>query len=88
MFGNKSMYSFFDYFFLVRRGETIFNFTVKRIVRELTKNFLLVEVGASNDYRAAFVAGFDGNVFAFRKIQKCEPFIGFEVGTSTRSAAL
>ena len=42
------MYGFFDYF-LVLRGEVFFNFTVKRIVGELPKSFLLVEVGAPND---------------------------------------
>ena len=35
------MYSFFEYF-LVRNGEVFFNFTVKRIVRELPKSFLSV----------------------------------------------
>ena len=45
------MYGLFDYF-LVRRGEIFFNFAVKRIVGELSIGFLLVEVGAPNDYRA------------------------------------
>ena len=54
--------------FLVRRGEVFFNFAVKRIVGELSKSFLLVEVGAPNDYRATFVGRFDGNVFAFTKV--------------------
>ena len=42
------MYGDFDYF-LVRRGKVFFNFAVKRIVGELSKGFLLVEVGAPND---------------------------------------
>ena len=57
------MYGVFDYFW-VRRGEVFFNFAVKGIVGELSKNFLLVEVGAPNDYRATFVGRFDSNVFA------------------------
>ena len=63
------MYGFFDYF-LVRRGKVVFNFAVKLkgIVGELSKSFLLVEVGAPNDYRATFVGRFDGNVFAFTKV--------------------
>ena len=61
------MYVFFDYF-LVRRGEVFFNFAVKGIVGELSKSFLLVEVGAPNDYRATFVGRFDGNFFAFTKV--------------------
>ena len=44
-----------------------FNFVVKGIVGELSKSFLLLEVGAPNDYRATFVGRFDGNVFAFGK---------------------
>ena len=76
------MYGFFDDV-LVRRGEILFDFTVKRIVGELPKSFLLVDVGAPNDYRAAFVGRFDSNVFAFTKVQKCGSFIGFEVGRST-----
>ena len=42
-----------------------FHFTAKRIVGELSKSFLLVEVGAPNDYRATFVGRFDGNVLGF-----------------------
>ena len=61
------MYGFFDYF-LVRRGEVFFNFAVKGIVGELSKSFLLVEVGAPNDHRATIVGRFDGNVFAFTKV--------------------
>ena len=61
------MYGFFDYF-LVRRGEVFFNFALKGIVGELSKSFLLVEVGAPNDYRATFVGRFDSNVFAFTKV--------------------
>ena len=61
------MYGFFDYF-LVRRGEILFNFAVKRFVGELSKSFLLVKVGAPNDYCATFVGRFDSNVFAFTKI--------------------
>ena len=86
MFGNKVMYSFFDY--LVRRCEVFLNFTVKRIVGELPKSFLLLEVGAPNDYRAAFVGHFDSNAFAFTEVQKCGPFSGFEVGRSTFSIEL
>ena len=52
MFGNKAMYGFFDYF-LVRRGEILFNFAVKRNVGELSKSFLLVKVGAPNDLATA-----------------------------------
>ena len=52
------MYGFFDYF-LVRGGDILFNFAVKRIVGELSKSFLLVKVGAPNDYRATFVGRFD-----------------------------
>ena len=63
------MHGFFDNF-LLQRGEVIFNFTVQRFVGELTKIFLLVEVGAPNDYRVAFVGCYDSNVFAFSKIQK------------------
>ena len=79
MFGNKVMYGFFDYF-LLRSGEVFLDFTVKTIVGELPNSILLVEVGAPNDFRAAFVAGFDSNVFAFTKVQKCGTFIGFEFG--------
>ena len=61
------MYGFSDYF-LVRRGEILFNFAVKRFVGELSKSFLLVKVGAPNDYRATFVGRFDSNVFAFTKV--------------------
>ena len=56
------MYGFFDYF-LVRRGEILFNFAVKRFVGELSKSFLYVKVGAPNDYRATFVGRFDSNVY-------------------------
>ena len=65
--------------FLVRRGEVFFSFTVKGIVRELPKSFLLLEVGAPNDYRTAFVGRFDSSVLAFTEVYKCGPFIGFEV---------
>ena len=61
------MYDFFDYF-LIPRGEAFFDFTVKRIVGELPKSFLLVQVSALNDHRAAYVGRFDGNVFAFTKV--------------------
>ena len=61
------MYGFFDYV-LVRRGEVFFNFAVKGIVGELSKSFLLVEVGAPNDYRATFGGRFDGNVFGFTMV--------------------
>ena len=42
-----------------------FNFAVERILGELTKGLMLVEVGAPNDYRAAFVGRLESNVFAF-----------------------
>ena len=71
------MNGWFDYF-LVRRGEVFFDCLVKRIVRELPKSLLLIEVGAPNDYCTAFVGRFDSNVFAFTKVQKCGPFIGFD----------
>ena len=61
------MYGFFDYF-LVRRGEVFFDFAVKGIVGELSKSFLLVEVGAPKDYRATFVGRFDSNIFALTKV--------------------
>ena len=63
-------------------GITVYN-EVKSIVGELSKSFLLLEVGAPNDYRATFVGRFDSNVFAFTKVQKSGPFIGFEVEIST-----
>ena len=65
---------------MVERGQVFFDFTVKRTVGELPKNFLLVEVGAPNDNRAAFVGQFDSNV---TKVQKCGPLIWFEVERST-----
>ena len=46
------MYGFFDHFLPT-------NFAVKGIVGELSKSFLLVEVGAPNDYRATFVGRID-----------------------------
>ena len=61
------MHGFFDYF-LFRRSEVFFNFAVKRIVGELLKSFLLVEVGEPNDYCATFVDRLDGNVYAFMKV--------------------
>ena len=54
--------------FWFERGEVFFNFAVKRIVGELSKSLLLVEVGAPNDYHATFVGRFDSNVFAFTKV--------------------
>ena len=61
------MYCFFHYF-LVRRGEILFNLAVKRVGGELSKSFSLVKVGAPNDYRATFVGRFDRNVFACTKV--------------------
>ena len=65
----RAFYGFFDYF-LVQRGKVFFDFTVKRIIGKVPKILLLVEVGAPNDYRDAFVGCFDSNVFAFTKVQK------------------
>ena len=61
------MYGFYGYF-LVSGGEVFFDLLLKRIVGELSKSFLLVEVDAPNDYRDTFVGRFDSNVFAFTKV--------------------
>ena len=62
------MHGFFDYF-LVRRGEVFFSFAVKGIVGELSKGFLLVEVGAPNDFRATFIGRFDSNVCVYEGLK-------------------
>ena len=55
------MNGFFDDFLI--GGSSVFvDFGVKSGVRKLRNCFLLVEVGAPNDYRTAFVGCFDDEV--------------------------
>ena len=49
------MHGFFSNFLVPRCEKVFFSFTVERILGELPKGLLLVDVGAPNDYCALIV---------------------------------
>ena len=60
--------------------DSFVDFGVKDRVRKLANCFLLVEVGASNDCRAAFVGCFDDEVISDFETYESSPFFFGEVG--------
>ena len=66
--------------FLVGRSYVFVDFGVKSGVRKLANCFLLVEVGAPNDCRAAFVGCFDDEALSVFEINEGSPFFFGEVG--------
>ena len=72
------MYSFFDYFW-VRRGEVFFNFTLRRVVRELPKSFLLVEVGTPNDTTPPLSAALIVMSLRFRRFKSADHSSGLRL---------
>ena len=60
--------------FLVGGSYVFVDFGVKSRVRKLANCFLLVEVGAPNDCRAAFVGCFDDEVISVFEIYEGSPF--------------
>ena len=50
------------------------------MVRKLAHCFLLIEVGAPNDCRAAFVGCLDDEVISVFEINECSPFFFGKVG--------
>ena len=78
MFSYEFLNSVFDNF-LVGGSKVFVDFGVKSWVRKLANCFLLVEVGAPNDGRAAFVGCFDDEVFSVFEIYEGSPFFFGEV---------
>ena len=66
--------------FLVGGSWVFVDFGVKSLVRKLANCFLLVEVGAPNDCRAAFVSCFDDEVISVFEINEGSPFFFGKVG--------
>ena len=66
--------------FLVGGNEVFVDFGVKSRVRKLTNCFLLVEVGAPNDFCTAFVGCSDDEVISVFEIYEGSPFFFGEVG--------
>ena len=75
----KILNGVFDKFFICG-GEIFLDFGIKRGVRKLPQSFFLVEVGLSNNYRAAFVGRFDNYGIAFTNIFKRWPLFRGKVG--------
>ena len=48
---------------MIGKGEVFVDFGIKRFVGKLPKSLLLVKIGPPNDYRAAFVGGFNNNIY-------------------------